>query len=109
MDKPNKLILDYSKWRCGGDGENKLGAGDQRLLNSDGFMCAEGQWHMQSGATRDQLLCNTPASEALDPYPFSIGAIHINDDEDTSPEDKIVLLTELLAKEGIELEVINKP
>jgi len=108
MDKPMKLILDYSKWRCGGNGKYKLGEGEERLLNKEGFMCAEGQWHMQLGATKGQLLFN-PENESIDPLPFSSGVYDINDDENTTTEEKIILLTELLSKEGIELEVINKP
>lgn len=78
MDKPTKLILDYSKWRCGGNGKYKLGEGEERLLNKEGFMCAEGQWHMQLGATKGQLLFN-PENESIDPLPFSSGVYDINE------------------------------
>ena len=46
-----KLILDYYKWRCGGDGEGKkgcsLGKGYTQLLNNEGFMCCLGQFSFQ--------------------------------------------------------------
>lgn len=133
MDKPKKLILDYSKWRCGGDnGQNKLGDGTVALLNKEGFMCCLGQWHLQLGATMEELLDNGEPNELKEAiFPFSYEdeddydddgackrlrntglsgcAIGINDDSDTTPEEKIKALTKLLAFEGIELEVINKP
>ena len=48
-----KLILDYSKWRCGGgecrseNVENILGEGPTQLLNKQGFMCCLGQFSTQ--------------------------------------------------------------
>jgi hypothetical protein len=109
MDKPKKLILDYSKWRSGGYWKNQTGIGKEKLLNDCGFMCFLGQYHMQLGATEKQLLCSGPVNLSLDPPSFSEEAIMINDDPDTTPERKIELLKELIVKEGIELEVINKP
>lgn len=142
MDKPEKLILDYSKWRCGEDGPNKLGTGVTALLNDDGCMCCLGLWSLQLGASEADLL-NKGEPNELDtlipvfaeeqiykgkdfdpvtgdsiPYEFSDGkrttelamdAILINDETETTPEEKIVQLTELLANHGIALEVINKP
>jgi hypothetical protein len=49
MDKPKKLILDYSKWRCGMDGANSLGDGETALLNDKGFMCCLGMFGKQCG------------------------------------------------------------
>jgi hypothetical protein len=130
MDKPKKLILDYFKWRCGGDGENKVGDGTIALLNDLGFMCCLGQWHRQMGVSESDLLNNGEPNELSEDTPvfsfendwnesgecieikntkLSDMAIGINDDEDTTPEEKINLLTKLLATEDIELEVINKP
>lgn len=51
-----ELILDYSKWRCGDDGENKVGTGVTALLNDQGFMCCLGQWCQQLGAPINELL-----------------------------------------------------
>jgi hypothetical protein len=42
MEKPKKLILDYSKWRCGDDGEFKVGKGVTQLKNDEGFYCCLG-------------------------------------------------------------------
>jgi hypothetical protein len=130
MGKPKKLILDYSKWRCGGDGENKVGDGMVALLNDQGFMCCLGQWHQQYGVSDNDLLNKGEPNELpeeTDTFSFendwnesgecieikntnlSERAIGINDDEETTPDEKITLLSKLLSTEGIELEVINKP
>lgn len=129
MNKPEKLILDYSKWRCGGDGPNKLGEGYTELLNKFGFMCCLGLFESQCGIPNDQLLKKDEPMDVETVIPLfaiqryepdedyhgrintklSLEAIGINDDPETTPEEKIELLTNLLAKEGIQLEVINKP
>lgn len=117
MDKPKKLILDYSKWRCGGDSDYKVGEGVVALFNDQGFMCCLGQFGKQQGMTDDEMLnkgepieCKTQVPLFInDTYSFVIDAIDINDDETTTPEIKIELLRERLGIEGIELEVINKP
>lgn len=120
MNKPDKLILDYSTWRCGGDGPNKLGTGIVALLNGDGCMCCLGQWSRQLDVTDDELMDKGEPSELDTLIPLfvedgkrntglAIEAIGINDDSETTPEYKIIELTRLLATEGILLEVINKP
>ena len=49
------FIIDYSKWRCGGNWENKLGEGETYMLNQEGFMCCLGQCQSQLGATNNDL------------------------------------------------------
>lgn len=123
MDNPKKLILDYSKWRCGEDGPNKVGEGPVRLLNPEGFSCCLGQWCHQLGATKEETINKWEPDEIMTLVPLfahyeddvkrsnrlSDECIHVNDDPDTTPEEKIEKLKKRLAKEGIELEVINKP
>lgn len=125
MSKPEKLILDYSKWRCGGDGEaseNVLGEGTTHLLNNFGFSCCLGQWSRQLGASDDDLLDKGDPSELIFRIPIFLSSglphcnsklandcIDVNDHMATTPEEKIEKLSKILAKEGIELEVINKP
>jgi hypothetical protein len=127
MDKPKKLILDYSKWRCGCDGPNAEGEGDTKLLNKEGFMCCIGQWSIQLGAYEDELL-NRDEPRDIDTFiplfsnkdfdfpryglrttELAEDCIEINDRKMTTPEQKITELRDRLAAEGIELEVINKP
>lgn len=142
MDKPKKLILDYSKWICGEGGEHQLGKGTVALKNDQGFYCCLGMWSVQCGATEEEILNFGEPSDidTLIPLfaddesweydtindetgkretvrvshgkrttPLAVEAIDINDAMETTPEEKIVALSHLLAKEGIELEVINKP
>lgn len=130
MDKPKKLVLDYSKWRCGINGENKVGEGKTQLQNIEGFQCCLGQWSIQLGVTEEEALgrgepnqLDTLVSLFCDEsYDYgrngschkttnelSVDCIAINDDDGTTPEEKIEKLRERLHEEGIELEVINKP
>ena len=122
-----KLILDYSKWRCGGyDYVNKLGGGYTKLLNEEGFQCCLGQFALQLDCSVDEIswkytpdqikkpieLLNFITNDELIPFGisyFSSKAIGINDSPHTTPLQKIALLTELCNEHNIELEVINQP
>jgi hypothetical protein len=120
-----ELILDYSKWRAGGSGINKVGEGVTALLNNNGFMCCIGQFCEQTGVSRDRLRGRGEPDEingfedGLFVYknPFglvyntdlSTKLIEINDDPETTAEYKIEKISRLLAGNGIELKVINKP
>jgi hypothetical protein len=137
-----QLILDYSKWRCGDDGENKIGTGTTALLNDQGFMCCLGQWCHQLGAPLEELLNLGEPQEAkttIDLFvdvekhnyeyfcpekgeyvteeiidgkcgnTLSGDCITVNDNAESTPDEKIDKLTELLAEKGISLKVINQP
>ena len=120
-NKITKLTLDYSKWRSGEDGPNKIGQGTTSLLNKEGFQCCLGMWCEQQGVDKSWLLDNGEPGEIEEPIPLfnaspyygnttlSDDCIAINDRISTTPEEKIQQLSERLAKEDIELEVINKP
>lgn len=118
------LILDYSKWRSGAEGDNKVGEGKTKLLNSEGFMCCLGQFSTQLAP---ELSKNSILGESSPAYlsksipglsykkidiikdtPLSNKAIEINDNEDTTPERKIVLLRKLFRSKGYKIKVINK-
>jgi hypothetical protein len=122
-----KLVLDYSKWRCGDDDEYvMLGKGKTKLLNDRGFMCCLGQWALQEGATEEMIKdkdepldikigakqvpffrTDRPDSPLAD-QGFCSDAISINDDDTTSPAQKIERLKSLCSKHSITLEIINK-
>lgn len=126
-----KLILDYSKWRCGDNGENKLGDGNTALLNDKGFMCCLGQFGLQlkPDLKEDDILGKGEPQDAkieipLLSYMESDGydgscyyqstkltdkAIKINDATDTTPVEKIYLLSKLFLQYECEIEVINLP
>lgn len=123
-----KLILDYSKWRCGGTGPNVLGEGHTSLYNPQGYMCCLGQFSLQlkpeltpkeimNQACPDDLNIDIealvePTVPGLTTYSdtsLSLRAMSINDDKDTTPQQKIEMLKELFKQEGYEIEVINQP
>lgn len=121
-----KLVLDFSKWRSGHYSSNQTGSGDTLLINANGFMCCLGQFAPQMDKNiKIQHLqgCTTPGatglvinklSDAPDPgmtrsTELSRRAVEINDDINTTPDEKITALKELFANNGYEIEVINKP
>lgn len=120
-----KLILDYSKWRCGGTGINRLGKGETALANEEGFYCCLGLFSPQlnSQITLEDMISMGEPSDINKHIPhlnkvsevfranteLSKDAIYINDGELTTPEEKIQLLKELFLKQGLEIEVINNP
>jgi hypothetical protein len=118
------LVLDVSTWRCGEDGDKGLGDGGTFLLNQYGFMCCLGQWSAQHGVPEMELLgkyepgtLNTivPMFVITNTYEGKItndlakDCMSINDCEYTTVDEKINRLTKRLAKENIELVVINNP
>ncbi len=124
-----KLILDYSKWRCGHDGPTKLGYGPTKLQNNHGYQCCLGQVSLQleeNLTNKDILNISTPAAVGKtinslcvkraynetnifshENTEFAYSAMLINDNLKTTPEEKISELKELFLKHNYELEVIN--
>lgn len=115
------LILDKSKWRCGGDTARedcKLGEGPTFLVNDEGFMCCLGQFSLQINRNlreTDMLGIAEPDGvhepiENLNDDGFNSSlacdAIEINDDGDTTIDEKIVALRELFSTHNYEIEVI---
>lgn len=123
-----QIILDYSKWRCGGDDTdmpNVLGKGETALLNNEGFMCCLSQQIRQEIEIDESLILDagTPSwlrkeipiltktlnSGSILNSDFSHRAMSINDDQYTTPSEKIAKLTTLFAEHDRELVVINMP
>lgn len=130
------LILDYSKWRCGGNFSGSegasLGKGYTALLNSKGFMCCLGQFSPQlvegvdkKEFIKDMLGIPIPSriktkriipkltwqksSGDLSLTKLSVKAIEINDGMLSTVEEKISQLRKLLKENELKLRVINKP
>lgn len=117
------LILDYSKWRCGGDSKNRLGEGTTALLNKEGYMCCLGQFSLQLAPLSKKDILNKPYPQDTYKYiPFLTkdlgeagivktslvpGAVTINDKSDLSPKERIKRLKELFSGYGLEIKVIN--
>lgn len=126
------FILDYSKWICGNPDlnnnlENCNGNGTTSLENEKGYMCCLGQFCKQLKPDLDILGYSTPEEiNEVIPYlsylsldnndfknyiydtDFSSKAIYINDNQETSVEEKIKLLTKLCLEYNHTLTVINK-
>lgn len=125
------LTLDYELWRAGGGSElfphgNMIGCGNTRLLNKSGFMCCLGQFSLQCGFTKDEIIDVDEPCELEKEMPlFNEGmndkfggfsntalareCIRINDDRLTTYQQKIFSLHSLLKEHGIKLKVINTP
>lgn len=118
-----KFVLKKSIWRCGWDSPdvaNRLGDIDDPTLLLDpetGRMCCMGQLALQCGVHEDRLGGRTGWGileektfeglvSILPVYGHDI-AVKINDDLDTTVEEKIEKLTKLLAKHDIEMEVVE--
>lgn len=118
-----ELILDEATWRCGncsGNSNNRRGEGPTRLLNDEGFMCCLGQFALQldSLLKEDKLnRCSTPSSlnRAIDLLTRVLGngmvmdsnlskmAMSINDDSDTTIEQKVEKLSSLFEEFGYKI------
>jgi hypothetical protein len=121
LELPKNLKLDYTKWRCGGDGKSKLGEGRVCLLNPDGYMCCLGQFNQQAGKRLEDL-------EGFDVLPYGVKvkeltdqanhtglsalaeqAVEINDQPATTARQKAAELQELFLKHGHTIELVNFP
>ncbi len=116
-----KFTLDYSKWRCGKNGPNKVGFGYTSLLNDDSYMCCLGQFSRQIDPNADirgaympypscfsQELKDNLFTNGMDISDLSVDLAQINDNKDTTPQEKITSIRARLREEGHELEVINQ-
>jgi len=118
------LILNYSKWRCGGDSINKIGRGDTYLRNSSGFECCLGQFAKQLGDIKNKDILCVGYPDGLDikipllnikekigesegccftNTPLADKAAKINDSDNTTPAEKITALRKLFAKKGYKI------
>lgn len=120
-----KRILDVSKWRCGMYGAHAMGQGNTEMRNEQGFECCLGQFAAQQGfhpEGDDPIRLAQILGGAYDPAfvqfclvrgfehtPLAKDLLAVNDDQSTTPLQKISLLREFLRGEGDTLEVINAP
>lgn len=119
----NKLILDFARWRSGNEGKYKVGEGNTKLLNKQGYSCCLGLFSAQLCEEKilpeDILDKFTPAQlgKEIPLLTTTIGsnsrlaykAMQINDNRRYKIETRIGKLQELFAKEGYVIEVVNKP
>jgi len=122
-----KLIIDRSKWRTGGNSssENMTGKGDTLLLNPQGFMCCLGFEALRRGKEPDEILnCAEPHDVGAIPFlslpdedgeeygysdtAFTSQAIRINDDDNITPEEREQKITTKFKEINVEVEFIGE-
>ena len=122
-----EYILDVAKWRCGSQGPFMLGEGRTLMLNEEGYMCCLGQFAAQKGVGLDRLLDKgSPAylksmydeSFCIVPYGYhpddtfntdlAASLMSVNDNDTTTPEEKIQIIRKKLEEHGHTLKVINE-
>lgn len=115
-----EFIIDKKRWRCGGDGEFRLGEGQTMLKNQANYYCCLGMIIEQINNEINILDRGNPFETDLeddllvdiDTYSnnnslFSLEAMEINDNLETTVEEKIKLLTELGEQYNIKLSFID--
>lgn len=119
-----QLTLDIKTWRCGGEGENRLGDGKTLLLNNKGFMCCLGQFSLQLNSTLkpENILDKAEPNDLSYEIPslteerderfkntfLSTKAMEINDDVDTTSKEKIEELQNLFWEKDYEIIIVNE-
>lgn len=126
MNKNKTLIIDMSKWRSGEKSMEPTGKGCTALCNDRGYKCCLGFYCEQLGGctTKEILMYYNPAElykpvklltyikgkmGFLENTKFCEEAMDINDDEDSTLEERKANLKKLFARKGIEVKFINEP
>lgn len=122
-----EYILDYSKWRSGGEGQWKVGLGSTEMLNREGFSCCLGQFAKQAGVRDVFLLYRSGprnvsyhaglydssfvegCGELFSNSKLAVNLMEINDNEERTPGERIKAIREKLEEHGHTLKVINAP
>lgn len=121
------IIIDRSKWRTGYTGDNQTGKGMTALVNQEGYCCCLGFISCQSMDHKDFYHFAEPEDCKFEvPYlnykyvdkwddddfykntDLSKNAIEINDDVDTTPEEKELKLLELFADSPFKLSFVGE-
>ena len=112
-----KIQIDRSKWRTGKDGKTKTGRGETALLNNEKYKCCLGFICEQVAPWEDIELMGEPDEidevieglteehDGLSPVNSELTnqAMSVNDDEETTPQEKETKLTELFKESPYEL------
>lgn len=131
-----ELVLNYEQWRCGNRGSEALGVAGTRLYNGSDLhgRCCLGIFAPQINPNITDIMLlgvgnpedlniiisdlsqlveiedkDGKISDGLVDTKLSIEAIKINDNEKTTPAEKIALLRGLFGKYDYKIKVINGP
>jgi hypothetical protein len=130
-----QLIIDRSKWRTGGDIDEKYqtGEGETRLLNAQGYMCCLGFYLKDVAKLNKMILIEQAAPRWFiglkeiydnnddvkllvrkinDDYylnsDFCQSAIHVNDDVNLPSDEREETLKTMFLEKGVEVSFINE-
>jgi hypothetical protein len=120
MSEKIKVLIDRSKWRCGGDARERAGKGVTKLLNAEGYMCCLGfitravypDLHIQDVQYPMQLSCIVPglSEESMSKWPNNLmdtglteRAVSINDSKLLTLKEREKQLLELFEGSPYEL------
>jgi hypothetical protein len=111
MKKLKVIKINRAKWRTGAGGDNETGEGDTHLLNDLGYQCCLGFIARQKTKKSKKNFLNISCPEGLTcsvkylseknelndvrDTALSIQAMDINDDSNTTPEEKEKLIKQL--------------
>jgi hypothetical protein len=135
LNKTNKMeikqtfTIDCNTWRCGDNGDYKLGEGSTTLLNKEGYMCCLGQVALQLDVHEADLLGKGEPDQLnidielltiryngdevgefiIANSELSSDAMRINDSTESTVSQKMKELKELFNDNGYDLEFINIP
>lgn len=105
------LFLDIHKWRSGGLGKNRLGPEVTALLNEQGGMCCLGQFALQGGIQKKDILNKAVLGNYHGPlgfgYSFTGQAMSINDLEEVPINTRIQNLKKHCREHNIKLTLKN--
>lgn len=127
MDNVKTYTLYIPKWRCGSDSARqnaRLGLGETRMLNEQGYMCCLGQFAAQAGVAPSELLgVNGPCGvgRLYDPNfvkqttitrtfygtDLAIELVKINDCVEQDIWAKVSTIESLLEEYGLKLIVVD--
>lgn len=124
-ERLTEYTLDIKTWRCGpteGGTPFSMGKGNTRLKNKEGYMCCLGQFATQAGVTLTDPSFLNPIYLFTDYGQYdpnfvnedgthtrlTAECIQINDSHNLTVRERVEMLTDLLMKHGITLNVVNE-
>jgi hypothetical protein len=125
MTQKIDVIIDRAKWRTGDKGENRTGEGTTALLNPEGYLCCLGFICKAYGCDDKEILRSGEPCEVgqhiidlVDLFneddekyfynsDLTDAAININDNDETTPEEKELALLELFKDSSYNLSFVG--
>ena len=118
--KKIEVVIDRSKWRTGYCGKNRTGEGDIRLLNNEGYKCCLGficgrlKKGIKDFFAPNELdyvvkdLSHKDIDGCIYDTDLTEKAIEINDNSDTTPQEKEKELKKLFKNSVYKLKFVGR-